>query len=471
MSKIVVVLACTLPLILVGCGGGSANAPLLTSPTNPETPTSTNTSSTTPTSQTVTFSAAALALGSTVVLQGTASSGLPVIYASQTPNTCSVSGSTVTGLSLGSCTLTANQAGNASYTAAPQVLTIIPVLAAQSISGFSAPALTMGGIAVLNPTATSGLPVQITSLTPATCSVQNVVVTASATGGTCTLYASQAGSGQYAAAPYLLVSTTIAPSNTSLNPQAELAPWMATPPTPQQGSTTDDLTSSSEGIYNSTVGDVGFIDGANNFAFYDNYGMLFGAITANAANWTLNSGANYYPVPTTAVTANGTFVAKQTFSATAQSFTTLTTQIDANTSTPLLYLNYSKDNGFAASQASVMGKWLYNDGTDQLNLNISATGTITGTVVDNVGGICNLSGAILQTEPTSQHNMYSISFTASDGAGAFCNISTKPYNGLAALRFSAAGLNDSNGYIPVLQILIQNTGNGIPLKLAFFNQP
>ncbi len=44
-----------------------------------------------------------------------------MIFASTTPGTCSVSGNTVTIEHAGGCTITANQAGNANYEAAPEV--------------------------------------------------------------------------------------------------------------------------------------------------------------------------------------------------------------------------------------------------------------------------------------------------------------------------------------------------------------
>jgi hypothetical protein len=48
-------------------------------------------------------------------------SGNPIVFASLTPSTCSISGATVTGVAVGTCSVSANQAGNAAYFAAPQV--------------------------------------------------------------------------------------------------------------------------------------------------------------------------------------------------------------------------------------------------------------------------------------------------------------------------------------------------------------
>ena len=59
--------------------------------------------------------------GTTLALSASASSGLPIAYGSTTPATCTVSGQTVSFVAAGTCTLTADQAGNASYSPAPQV--------------------------------------------------------------------------------------------------------------------------------------------------------------------------------------------------------------------------------------------------------------------------------------------------------------------------------------------------------------
>ena len=59
--------------------------------------------------------------GATVALTATATSGLAVTFASQTPSTCSVAGSTATLLAIGACTIKASQAGNSIYAAAADV--------------------------------------------------------------------------------------------------------------------------------------------------------------------------------------------------------------------------------------------------------------------------------------------------------------------------------------------------------------
>ena len=57
----------------------------------------------------------------TVALSATASSSLAVAFTSATPAVCTVSGSTVTMVTVGDCTINANQAGGSGWDAAPQV--------------------------------------------------------------------------------------------------------------------------------------------------------------------------------------------------------------------------------------------------------------------------------------------------------------------------------------------------------------
>jgi DNA-binding beta-propeller fold protein YncE len=64
----------------------------------------------------------------TVEVSGTASSGLTVGFTSDTTSVCTVSGTTVTFVSTGNCTINANQAGDADWDAAPQVSRTFAIL-------------------------------------------------------------------------------------------------------------------------------------------------------------------------------------------------------------------------------------------------------------------------------------------------------------------------------------------------------
>ncbi|MFA7266806.1 MAG: pentapeptide repeat-containing protein, partial [Candidatus Nanopelagicales bacterium] len=74
-------------------------------------------------SQTITFELPSRysAEVATLPLQATATSGLAVTFTTQTPETCTVSGATANLVAAGTCTITASQAGNTNFVAAPDV--------------------------------------------------------------------------------------------------------------------------------------------------------------------------------------------------------------------------------------------------------------------------------------------------------------------------------------------------------------
>jgi alpha-tubulin suppressor-like RCC1 family protein len=168
------------------------------------------------TNQTITFAAIAnTALGTPLTLTGiTATSGLTVAMTSATTTICTVSGFAVTLVAQGTCTLRANQTGNASFNAAPQVSRSFTVLAApvktnQTITFAAVPNTALGTpLTLTGITATSGLAVLMTSSTTGTCTISGFTVTLSAT-GTCTLLANQAGNASFNAAPQVSQSFTV----------------------------------------------------------------------------------------------------------------------------------------------------------------------------------------------------------------------------------------------------------------------
>jgi len=147
-------------------------------------------------------------------------SGNPVILSSGSGKVCTVSGNTVTFIAGGSCTIDANQAGNAEYSAAPQVQRTIEVSQLpQSITFFAPPSGTVLSSASLSAIGGgSGNPV-VFSVGPGSgagvCSVSGTAVAFHGT-GTCVIDANQAGNAEYAAAPQ--VQRTIAVTKTAHNP-------------------------------------------------------------------------------------------------------------------------------------------------------------------------------------------------------------------------------------------------------------
>ena len=145
-------------------------------------------------------------------------SGNPVVFGSNTMAVCTVAGSTVTYVTAGTCTVTADQAGNASFNAAPTVALDITVAKAdQTITGLAANPATgvAGGTSALSATASSGLAVTFGSSTSAVCTVAGSTVTY-VTAGTCTVTADQAGDANYNAALQVTIDITVAKADQTI---------------------------------------------------------------------------------------------------------------------------------------------------------------------------------------------------------------------------------------------------------------
>ncbi|MCA2997340.1 MAG: hypothetical protein ING75_01940 [Rhodocyclaceae bacterium] len=162
--------------------------------------------------QTITFGTLpTVVVGGTGTLLATGGqSSLPINFASTTPGVCTVAGSTVTGVSFGSCAITANQAGNANYAAASQVSTSLTIGRANQTINFGAPpSISNGQSDTISATGgASGNPVVFASTSPSACSVSGNTVTAGYT-GTCVIIANQAGNANYNAAPQASLSFDI----------------------------------------------------------------------------------------------------------------------------------------------------------------------------------------------------------------------------------------------------------------------
>jgi len=160
----------------------------------------------------VTFSPATLAAGGSTTASATATSGLTVSFSSQTPEICSVTGTTVTGIKVGTCTVAANQAGGSGFDPAPQVLQDITVAQGSQTIGaitFTPATLAVSGVATASATGGgSGNPVAFSSTTPEVCSVDGATVTG-IRAGTCTIAANQAGSADYQAAAEVTENLTV----------------------------------------------------------------------------------------------------------------------------------------------------------------------------------------------------------------------------------------------------------------------
>jgi hypothetical protein len=139
---------------------------------------------------------------------------------------CTIAGSTVSFTGVGTCTIDANQAGNANYNAATQAQQSFAVGKGSQTITFPNPGAqtySSGGTFAVSATATSGLAVTFTSTTPSVCSVAGSTVTI-LSGGTCTIAANQAGDSNYNAAPTVSDNITINPASQTIsfpNPGAQ----------------------------------------------------------------------------------------------------------------------------------------------------------------------------------------------------------------------------------------------------------
>jgi hypothetical protein len=168
--------------------------------------------------QTITFTSTAPATakngGATYTVSATASSGLTVTFSSATPGVCTVATATVTFVGAGTCTINADQAGNAAYNPAPQVQQSFLVAKGDqtiaftsTLAAFVATGSTYNAVA----TATSGLAVVFTIDASSTsgCSVVGNVVTFNSPIGTCVIDADQPGDANWNPAPQVQQSTSV----------------------------------------------------------------------------------------------------------------------------------------------------------------------------------------------------------------------------------------------------------------------
>ena len=181
-------------------------------------------------SQTITFTQPKKGgIGQTEDLVATSTAGLNVEFSSLSTDYCTVSGTTVSYLAQGTCTLAADQAGDLDYNAAPQATVTIAVRLAQTITVDSGlvdgnrsdmqtlSAHTDAGLpitfTVIAPTDHVGTPGQACSITSTTIGAPSAPDTATVSydhAGLCFIEMSQVGNTDYAPAETTYSSTQIA---------------------------------------------------------------------------------------------------------------------------------------------------------------------------------------------------------------------------------------------------------------------
>ena len=153
----------------------------------------------------------------TFALTASSTSGNPVTFASGTPSVCTVTGNIATVQTAGTCTLTADQAGDGNHHAAMQATAAVTITkVTQTITGFnpaSPVTLALGDTFTLSATGgASGNAVTFGSVSTAVCVTggTNGATVTVVSAGTCMLTANQAGNDNHSAAPTVSASVVIA---------------------------------------------------------------------------------------------------------------------------------------------------------------------------------------------------------------------------------------------------------------------
>jgi hypothetical protein len=191
---------------------------------------------TSPGSQVITYTSSAPSsptVGGTYVVSATGgASGKPIVFsidATSTAGACAITGSTVSLTGAGTCVIDANQAGDTSYSAAPEVQQSFSIVLGEQVITFtsSVPSSpTVGGTYVVSATGgASGNAVTFSidaASTKGACTIAGSTV--SLTGaGTCVIDANQAANASYAAAPEVHQSFVVK-SGTSTVPPTKPVP-------------------------------------------------------------------------------------------------------------------------------------------------------------------------------------------------------------------------------------------------------
>jgi hypothetical protein len=137
-------------------------------------------------------------------VSATASSGLPVTFSAS--GACSIAGATVTIKAAGTCVVAANQAGDATFNAAPTVQQSISILKANQTIAFGPLPNKRFGDPPFSVSATASSGLAVTFSVSGACTLSGNTVTLTGPSG-CAIKASQAGNANYNPAPDVIQTT------------------------------------------------------------------------------------------------------------------------------------------------------------------------------------------------------------------------------------------------------------------------
>jgi hypothetical protein len=162
--------------------------------------------------QTINFAQPAnVQAGTGFSVSASASSGLVVSFASQTSSVCTVSGSVVSTVAIGTCTISASQAGDPGYwlpASLARSFTVQGIAQTISFPSIGNRQLGSGPVVLSASSSATDLSVSYLSQTSSVCTVSGNTVTLVAV-GTCTIAANQAGDATRSAAPTVTQSFSV----------------------------------------------------------------------------------------------------------------------------------------------------------------------------------------------------------------------------------------------------------------------
>jgi hypothetical protein len=255
--------------------------------------------------QTITFNTlSSKAMGDAAFdLTATASSTLPISYASSNTSVATISGSTVTLVGVGTTTITASQNGNDIFNAAPNVLRDLVVNKGNQTITFAAlPSKAVGDAPfALTATSSSGLAIEYTSSNTSIATISGSTVALLAPGSV-TINANQAGNANYNAATQVSQTFCVNPAKptiTATGVNTESPTLSSTATSGNQwflndvlitGATNATLAVAAPGIYKVQV-----TTGGCTSAFSDNFTFV---ITGDESFASSKSQFSIYPNPT-----------------------------------------------------------------------------------------------------------------------------------------------------------------------------
>jgi outer membrane protein OmpA-like peptidoglycan-associated protein len=380
------------------------------------------------TAQSITFNQPtdmALGGGTQTLTNATANtSGLTVTFTSNSTSICTVSGAVVTAVDAGTCSITASQAGNATYAPATSVTRTFAVTAtARTLAidaGFNGSSYTINGSApTITSTASQGNTDGTKSYTSSTTGVCTIAastgVVTFVSAGTCTIGASITAGGIYSSATATTVSFTVTATSRTLTIDSgsynsggyafsASPPTITSTPSAGVGQGTKSYSSSTTGVctVNSSSGLVAFVStGTCTLGAAISAGGGFNSASASTVSFSITAAARTLTIDSGSYSAGG-----YSISATAPTITS-TPSAGSGTKT------YSSTTTSVCTISSSTGDVTFvAPGNCTIGASINANGAYGSATASSVSFAVSALSRTLTIDGSSHVSSYSISATA-----------------------------------------------------------